>query len=127
MRIVTATLLLIITASRGFAQDTWNLKRSVEYALANNISVKQADIDSRLAALILRQTRLLQYPSAVLSSSAGVNAGRSIDPTTNLFTNTQLFSNGFSLSSAVTVFNFFSIRYNIAGNRLDDEAASTLR
>ena len=123
MRLVSATLSLLFLVSGIRAQDTWNLKRSVEYALANNISVKQADIDARLAALTLRQTRLLQYPSAVISGSLGINAGRSIDPTTNLFTNTQLLSNGFSLTSGMTVFNFFSIKHNIEGNKLDDEAA----
>ncbi len=123
MKIVIAALsflLLVLTVS---AQDTWNLKRSVEYALQNNISVKQADIDSRIAALNLKQNKLLQYPTAAISGSAGINAGRSIDPTTNLFTNTQLFSNGFSLSSAMTVFNFFSLKHTIEGNRIDTEAA----
>jgi outer membrane protein len=65
----------------------------------------------------------MQVPTANVSGSAGVNAGRSIDPTTNLFTNTQLFSTGFSLSSGVTLFNFFSVRNNIEGNRFDNEAA----
>jgi len=123
MRIATATLSLLFLASQLCAQDTWNLRRSVEYALANNISVKQADIDARLAALTLKQNRLQQYPSAVVSGSIGINAGRSIDPTTNLFTNTQLLANGFSLSSGMTVFNFFSIKHNIQGSRLDNEAA----
>jgi outer membrane protein len=107
----------------GNAQDTWNLKRSVEYALENNISVKQADIQARLAALTLKQSKLMQIPTANVSGSFGVNSGRSIDPTTNLFTNTQLLSTGFSLSSGVTVFNFFSVRNNIAGSRFDNEAA----
>lgn len=123
MRRVTAAFILMLGALHLCGQDTWNLKRSVEYALANNISVKQADIDARLAALTLKQTSLQRYPSAVLSGSAGINSGRSIDPTTNLFTTTQLFSNGFSLSSAITVFNFFSLKHNIEGSRLDNEAA----
>lgn len=123
MRIVFVTLSILLVGFCATAQDSWNLRRSVEYALANNISVKQADIDARLAALTLKQTRLLQYPSASLSGNAGINSGRSIDPTTNLFTTTQLFSNGFSLSSGITVFNFFSLRRNIEGNRLDNEAA----
>lgn len=107
------------------AQDVWNLKRSVDYALENNISVKQADIQARLAALTLNQSKLMQYPSASLSGSFGVNAGRSIDPTTNQFTNTQLLNSGFSLTSGLTVFNFFSVRNNIEGNKYDELAART--
>jgi outer membrane protein len=85
--------------------------------------VKQADIQARIADLNLKQSKLMQVPTANISGNAGVNAGRSIDPTTNLFTNTQLFSTGFSLTSAVTIFNFFSVRNNIEGNKLDNEAA----
>jgi len=119
--IVFALLFFICIAT--FAQDSWNLKRAVDYALANNISVKQADIQARIADLNLKQSKLMQVPTANISGSAGVNAGRSIDPTTNLFTNTQLFSTGFSLTSAVTIFNFFSVRNNIEGNKFDNEAA----
>lgn len=118
---ITITLFFICAGT--IAQDSWNLKRAVEYALANNISVKQADIQSRIASLTLKQSRLMQVPTANISGSAGINAGRSIDPTTNLFTNTQLFSTGFSLSSGVTLFNFFSVKNNIEGNRFDREAA----
>src|SRR5687768_10501420 len=122
-KLLAFTLSFVICPAMMIAQDTWNLKRSVDYALNNNISVKQADIQSRIASLTLKQNRLMQIPTANISGSVGVNSGRSIDPTTNLFTNTQLLSTGFSLSSGVTVFNFFSIRNNIEGSRLDNEAA----
>lgn len=120
---LAATLFLLLIGFSMFAQDTWNLKRSVDYALQNNISVKQADVESRIAALNFKQSRLMQIPSLNVSGNTGINAGRSIDPTTNLFTNTQLFSTGFSMSSGITVFNFFSVKNNIAGSRFDNEAA----
>ncbi len=122
-RSTITTLILVIIFASASAQDSWDLKRSVQYALENNISVKQADVQARIAALNLRQSKLIQIPTASISGSAGVNSGRSIDPTTNLFTNTQLFSTGFSLSSGMTVFNFFSIKNNILGNKFDNEAA----
>lgn len=122
-RLIIVTLFLFLVCTRVPAQDSWDLKRSVEFALANNISVKQADIQARIAELNLKQSKLMQIPTASVSASTGINAGRSIDPTTNLFTNTQLFSTGFSLSSGMTVFNFFSIKNNIEGNKFDNEAS----
>jgi outer membrane protein len=122
-RQLVTTILVSFLFVYAKGQDTWNLKKTVEFALANNISVRQADIQSRIAALNLKQSKLMQVPSANVSGSAGINSGRSIDPTTNLFTNTQLFSTGFSLSSGVTLFNFFSVRNNIEGSRFDNEAA----
>lgn len=123
LRLVFATLFLIVMGLDTTAQDVWDLRRLVQHALDSNISVKQADVQARLAALDLKQSRLMQYPTASLSASGGLNSGRSIDPTTNQFTTTQLLSSGFNLSSAMTVFNFFSVRNNIEGNKLSSEAA----
>ncbi len=93
------TLFFIAIGAVAKAQDIWSLERAVQYAVDNNISVKQADVRARLTALTLKQSQLMQYPTASLSASAGLNAGRSIDPTTNQFTNTQLFNSSFSLQS----------------------------
>jgi outer membrane protein len=109
--------------SASFAQNKWNLKRAVDHALANNISVKQADIQARLTELTYKQSRLNQYPTAVVSADASINSGRSIDPRTYEYTNTQFFSSGIGFSTGVNVFNFFSLRNTIAGNRLDTEAS----
>jgi outer membrane protein len=119
-------LIILMCCCSAFAQQqqTWSLRRAIEYALANNISVKQADIQGRLTNLTFKQNRLQQIPNLSGSASGGYNFGRSIDPTTNQFTTTQLFNSGFSLSSAVTVFNFFSLKNTIAGSRLDNEASA---
>jgi outer membrane protein len=109
--------------SLAAAQVKWDLKRCVEYAVANNISVQQADIEARRAELALRQSQLNQYPSLNLSANTGINAGRSIDPTTNQFTQQQLAFSGFNIQTGVTVFNWFSIRNLINANQFDTEAA----
>ncbi len=67
-RIVTGALFVVLFSSTVKSQDAWNLKRSVEYAIENNISVKQADIQARLAEVTLKQSRLMQYPSASVSA-----------------------------------------------------------
>lgn len=123
--IVSLLLISSCILQTATAQEKWDLRRCVEYALANNISVKQADIDARRADLTLKQSQLSQYPTANFSSNAGINSGRSINPTTNQFTQQQLFSSGFNIQSGVTVFNWFSIKNQIAANQLDADAART--
>src|SRR5688572_22042785 len=104
------------------AQDKWDLKRSVEYALANNISVKQADVQARFAELTLKQGRLSQFPSVNLNGSVGYSAGRNQDPTTfSLITQGYMY-NSFNIQSGVDLFNWFSKRNTIAGYELDAEA-----
>jgi len=49
MRKRTATIILfiILCSFSSYAQEKWDLRRAVEYAIANNISVKQADLQAR--------------------------------------------------------------------------------
>lgn len=114
---------LLLGSLNGFSQEKWDLRRCVEYAVANNISVKQADIEARRAELSLKQSQLNQYPTLNFSANTGINAGRSIDPTTNQFTQQQLLFAGFNMQTGMTIFNWFAIRNNIAGNQYDTEAA----
>jgi outer membrane protein len=117
--------LQICFVSFSFSQDKWDLKRSVEYALANNISVKQADVQARIAALNLNQSRLTQIPTLSFDGSLGLNAGRTQNPFDFSVSNESNVSGSFSLSSSVTLFNWFRIRNTIAANRLEAEASKT--
>ncbi len=111
---------LVFNAS---AQDKWDLRRCVEYALANNISVQQTDLQARLADVNQQQARWSQYPNADFSTNTGLQWGRSIDPTTNQFTSNQLLYQGYSLSAGVTVFNWHRIRNNIVAAGFSSDAA----
>jgi outer membrane protein len=105
------------------AQDKWDLRRCVEYAVQNNISVKQEDIRAQLAKLTYEQSNYSKYPSLNFSTSAGVNSGRSIDRTTNLYTTQNIFFNSYGLQANVDLFNFGSKRNTIAANRFAYEAS----
>ncbi len=124
---VMRKLLLVAGLSALFfsvtAQQKWTLRQCVEYALANNVSVKQSDVQARLAELTYKQSRLQQYPTANISGNAGINAGRSIDPTTNQFTTSQLFFSGLNFNTGGTIFNWFSLKNNIAANEFEMQAA----
>src|ERR1700733_13390240 len=79
------------------AQEKWDLRRCVNYALANNISIKQADVQARLARLTLNQSRLQQIPTLIFGAGAGINSGNSLNPTNYTVNNTTFFYNSFSL------------------------------
>ncbi|TCJ14261.1 TolC family protein [Flaviaesturariibacter flavus] len=124
-RPMSCLLALLLVLSAG-AQEKWDLRRCVDYALANNISVKQQDVQARLARLTYDQAKLSQYPSLNLQSNLGYNFGRSINIATNQFTDVSFFSNNISLQTDVEVFNFFSKRNGIASYRYDSEAYAAL-
>jgi outer membrane protein len=99
--------LLLSFVNHLSAQDKWDLRRCVEYAVANNINVKQADIQAKIAALTLEQSKLQRWPNANFQNSNGLQFGRSIDPATNAFTNQRIQFSQFGFSSNVSLFNCF--------------------
>jgi outer membrane protein len=103
------TLSLSVTAQ---APQQWDLKTCVEYAIQHNISVQQADIQARLAKLQADLAKSNQLPTLNGSSGMGLRLGRSIDPTTNGFTNTQFLYNNFGMNGGVQIFNAGKLRNN---------------
>jgi outer membrane protein len=119
-------LLLYIPAfsqAGGKPAEKWDLVKCVEYAMQNNIQIRQQDIQAKIAQLTYKQSDLSKYPNLNLTSNAGLNTGRSIDRTTNQFTTESIFYNSFSLQTNVDVFNWFSKRNTIAGNKYEAQAS----
>ena len=110
-------LLLCIICQAANAQEKWNLKTIVDYAMTNNISVKLSDVQAKIAALTYKQSRLSQIPNATVSGNTAYNSGSNQDPTTfSRITETYL-SAGLQLQSSADIFNFFSKRNTILGNQ----------
>ncbi len=118
------TFVALLFVSFISAQEKWDLLKCVQYALDNNISIKQQDIQAQIASLTYKQSNLSKYPNLNLNSGLDLSTGRSIDRTTNQFTTESIFNNRFSLQSNVDVFNWFSKRNTIAGNKLEALAAT---
>lgn len=114
----------LLTSLFAKAQEPakWDLRKCVEYALEHNISVRQADVQARIVALTYEQSKLSQYPSIFLQNSSGYQFGRSIDPSTNEFTNERILFANHALNVNLDLFNWFSKKNTIAANRLQAEA-----
>ncbi|MDI9365019.1 MAG: TolC family protein [Flavobacterium sp.] len=116
-------LAFVVQLTAQTTNEKWDLRKCVDYAMKNNISVKQADVQARISALELKQTQLNRYPSASFSTSIGPQFGRSIDPTTNVYTNTELLSQNFGLQGGVQIFSWGRIKNNIAAQAFTAKAA----
>lgn len=107
-------IFLILYSNNLFAQDSvWTLKRCIDHAIENNLSIQNNELDKRLSEINLNSSKMNHYPSLNLSSNYGGNFGRSINPTTNQFENTQFSYTGLSASSNVLLFGWFQKRYNV--------------
>ena len=113
----------LLLSHGGRSQDKWDLRRCVEYALANNISIKQADVQARLSKLTLDQSRLSQIPTLGVGSGLGLNSGRSQNPNSYTLSTVTYLYNSYSAQSSVQLFNFFSLHNTIQANRYAWQAA----
>jgi outer membrane protein len=120
LSILLISCLFVITIS---AQDKWDLKRCVEYAVNNNISVKQADVQARIAELTFKQYQLSQIPTLGFGGNLNYSSGKSQDPATFALITTTLWSNQYFIQSNVNFYNFNSIKNNIAASRYAFQAA----
>ncbi|WP_179225419.1 TolC family protein [Hymenobacter mucosus] len=101
----------------------WSLQRSIDYALQNNLTVRQQQLTSELQNATLRQSRAALLPSANLSGTQAWNYGTSLDPLTNDFVSQTIRSNNFSANSQITLFSGFQLRNTVKRNALDSEAS----
>jgi outer membrane protein len=113
---------LIALLLPGMAQEKWNLRQCVEYALANNVSVKQGDVQARITKLTYEQNRLQRYPNASLSGNVGLSSGRNVDPSTNAVIRDPILFSGVNFNTSVLVFNFHSLKHTIEVGKLDWQA-----
>ena len=114
---------ILLFTSPALGQKKWSLQQCIEYAMANNITVKQTDLQTKLAELQYRQSKLGQYPNASFSTGPSFNNGRNQDPTSfSLITQSYLSAN-MQLQSSAEIFNWYSKRNTIAANQWEVEVA----
>jgi outer membrane protein len=104
-------------------QEKWDLRKCVDYAVKNNISVKQADIQARITKITVEARKLAQYPTANANTQLGMAFGRSIDPTSNQFVTSQFLQNTYNINTNVQVFNWGSLKNSLSSAEFSAKAA----
>jgi len=110
--ISTIFLVLILSISTAFAQKVWTLEDCINYAFENNIQIKQSKLQIESVQADLKQSKFEFAPSLNGSSSLNYSWGRSIDPVTNTYINTNNMSTSFGVSSGITLFDGFQ-KFNV--------------
>lgn len=106
------------------AQESWSLRKCIETAVANNIQLKQSDLQVDGNKIQLRTAKAARYPNLNGSTSISQSYGRRIDPTTNSFNNQTFTNQSYNLSSQVTLFNFNRLNNSIRQNQQNVSAAN---
>ncbi|MFZ9262459.1 MAG: TolC family protein [Chitinophagaceae bacterium] len=116
-------LLSVSTFLAAKAQDDkWDLRRCVEYGLKNNINVRQAEVQAQSSEISFNQSTLQRIPSLSYGLTHGFSFGRTLDRTTNVYTDRSAMFQQMSVSSNVLLYNFNRLKNTQASNELTYEA-----
>lgn len=103
--IILPGIFLIFLALQVNAQKTWTLEDCINYALENNLQIKQSALTSESYEKDLLQKKLDVLPNLNGGASSSWGWGRSPNPQTNIYTIENTNQQFFSMSSGVTLFN----------------------
>ncbi|MER3319542.1 MAG: TolC family protein [Allomuricauda sp.] len=101
------TTLLLFTAFIGVSQEVWTLEECVDYAIEHNLQVKNTSYNNESSRESYRQSVRDLLPSVNGSTDYTIRYGRSADPQTNDYVNTEFFSNNYSLNASLDLFRGF--------------------
>jgi len=115
---VVAILAVIIPLSVS-AQQKWSLQQCIDYAIKNNITIKQGAITSERSSIDYKQSKLNFLPDVNASASYAYNYGRTLDPTTYDFTTNEIQSANTSLNGNVTLFNGLQLQHALKQSKYE--------
>jgi outer membrane protein len=109
MKNVGFKIIFLFTLVFGFSSQAqskkWTLKECVDYALKNNISIKQSELDLKISDVEKMEAVGNFLPTLNGNASFSVNTGASINPVTNQFQNETFQSFNAGLNSSINLFN----------------------
>jgi len=112
---------LLVPYTVTLSQDNqWSLEDCINYAMENNITIKQSELNTQYNQNVLDQSRSSRLPSLNASSNYSYSFGRALDQTTYEFTDNQKINSiSLNISSGVNVFNGFQKKNTIEQNRIN--------
>ena len=120
---ITICLVLLCTAT-GFAQNKkWTLQECVQYAIDNNITIKQTELDKESAAIERKGAIGGLLPSLNGSASNNFISGLSQNVTTGILENQTTRNSSYNLNIGYTIFDGFRNYKRLDRAKLSDIAA----
>ncbi len=118
--ITAVALLIVFTSAQG--QTTWSLQKCIDYALQNNIQIKQQALNSEYYNNQLNQAKSNRLPNLNAGFQNNMSFGRTIGPD-NTYLDINSNSTSGSLSTNVTIWNGFTLKNSIKMAEMDLRAS----
>lgn len=116
-------LVLSVITSTVFSQETWTLERCIEYALANNIQVKQQELNVKVNEVNLLQSKMEALPTININGNHSYSFGLVTNYITNTKESLNTQASSFSISTGMPIFNGFQLTNTRKQNQFDLKAS----
>ena len=119
--IIVSLLITQFASAQDSTSNTpkvWSLTDAITYALENNITVKDASLNSNIAEVDYYVAKSSRLPNLFGTTSQGFSNGNSIDPITSDFVSDQIYSNSLGINSSITLYQGNQIKNQITQNKL---------
>lgn len=117
----TIFLLLLLPFLGSSQNDFWSLEKCINHAEKQSLTIQESQIGVQQADLTLAQDKRNRYPNLSANTGLSYNLGRFVNPVTNQFVTTNLFSNNFGVSTGLTVYNGGRLENNIARSEIQKQ------
>src|SRR3989339_1516969 len=115
---IPVLFLLMALAAGVQSQEVWPLQKCINYALENNIHIKQGALNSDYYGNELNQAKSNRLPNLNAYMSNDMSYGRSLSYD-NTYQNVNSNNTGGSLSSSITLWNGFILSNQVKRAELD--------
>lgn len=111
-------VLVCICLFTSHAQKKWTLEECIDYAISQNILVKQIELQKQNAEVTLSNSQMSRLPNLNASAGQNWNFGRT-QIVSGLYENHSQSTNNLSVSSSVLLFTGFQTANQIRKSKLD--------
>ena len=118
---------LLVACLSVQAQAKWTLRQCVDYAVENNIDLKQQALNVKSSEIELSTNKNSRLPDLNASANQSFNFGQSLDYKTNTYTSNNSSGTNFSISSSTPIFTGFRIPNQIKVSEFNLMAAEGLK
>lgn len=129
--ILLVLALLFLVGGKGIAQTTsaaaasndttigssLSLQQAVAIGIKNNLAVNQADLQMQSNRISLSQSWTNMLPNLNASANQGIGFGRSLNPYDYTYTNRQINSGSYGISTNLTLFQGLQLQNAIRQNK----------
>ena len=117
-----AAILIILPALHSAGQENWSLQECIDYALENNIVIKQQQLNTEYNQNLVSQARSDMLPNLNAGASNNYSFGRSLN-NLNVYENVNATQLSGYVSSSITLFNGLILQNTVKQSKLNLQAA----